>query len=121
MRYKAHLLQQAKAAHGGRLLYAILYPEEVRRFGLELSDTENIIDFLRMIDGVEIACLLQPGENGIRFSLRGRSGESRVDAIARRLGGGGHELAAGAEVENMLVAEAEEMLIKLTQEVFGND
>jgi phosphoesterase RecJ-like protein len=86
-----------------------------------MADTENIIDTLRIVDGVEIACLLQPQTDGVRFSLRARSNRFPVLDVAHRLGGGGHDLAAGAEVKNIDLQEAERRLVALTGDTLAHD
>jgi len=121
LRYKAKILADARPAHGGKLLYAILDPAEVKAFGVQLADTEDVIDVLRVIEGVEIACLLQPDEGAVRFSLRGRSERYPVDVIAHELGGGGHRLAAGAKVGNISLSAAADLLVAMTGKVLQDD
>ncbi len=59
------------------------------------ADAEPMVDVLRAIDGVEVACMLREQPDGeIRGSLRAK-GDADVAAIARAFGGGGHTAAAG--------------------------
>ena len=116
---EAHLLMNAVFAHGRRLVYAVLDPQLLAKLGVEQADTEGIIDGLRCIDGVDIACLMQPESNRVRFSLRARNTATPVNTIARRIGGGGHPLAAGAKKENISIEEAEKLLIDETKDVLG--
>src|SRR3954453_10668770 len=61
---------------------------------------EGIIDFLRAVDGADMAALIRepprtdkvPARKG---SLRAQTDELDVSAIARKSGGGGHRQAAG--------------------------
>ena len=112
---KAHLLENARFAHDNRLLYTVLDEDALEQYGVQPADTENIIDTLRVVDSVDIACLIQPEEGQVRFSFRARSEQARVDRIAHELGGGGHPLAAGARVENISVNEAERLLVRVTE------
>ncbi len=112
---EAYLINNARFVHHRRLVYAILRPELLDDFGVEKADTEGLIDTLRTIDGVNIACLLQPENQAVRFSLRARSKRTEVKDIARTLGGGGHPLAAGARVPDITVEDAETKLIELTR------
>ena len=58
------------------------------------------------ISGVEAAVFLRElPERRIRLSLRSK-GKVNVAAIAERLGGGGHENAAGCTLEGPLVARS---------------
>ena len=58
------------------------------------ADAEPMVDVLRCIDGVGVACMLREQEGEVRGSLRAKDGTD-VAAIAREFGGGGHVAAAG--------------------------
>ena len=66
--------------------------------------SEGIIDYLRAVEGAEIAALIRepPTTNGPlrRVSLRTRAEDIDVSAIARKSGGGGHPQAAGFSSES---------------------
>ncbi len=86
---KVHLLA------GGSVAVACLSAETMRRFDATAADCEGVIDYLRDIEGVEVACLLRDSKAGvIRVSLRSKR-YCNVGKIAQSLGGGGHERAAG--------------------------
>ena len=61
--------------------------------------TEGIIDFLRSIEGVQVAAVIRDlgdrGRAARKVSLRASGGDFDVSAIARQNGGGGHVRAAG--------------------------
>lgn len=62
---------------------------------------ENVLGILRQIKGLDyIALLKEQKDNQIGISLRGR--RKAVDHIAAALGGGGHQYAAGAVVNDTL-------------------
>ncbi len=66
-----------------------------RETGTGAADTENFINFPRMIGSVEIAVMFREEEPGCwKVSLRSR-GACDVSAVASRFGGGGHRNAAG--------------------------
>ncbi len=58
------------------------------------SDAEPLIDVLRSIAGVRVACILREQEDCVRGSLRAKDATD-VSAIARKFDGGGHTAAAG--------------------------
>lgn len=62
--------------------------------GAVKADAEPMVDVLRAIEGVRVACMLREQEGEVRGSLRAKDGTD-VAAIARELGGGGHTAAAG--------------------------
>lgn len=79
------------------LTWTVLERAALRRLGA-LEEYEGVIDHLRHIQGTEVALLFRELEGGtVKVSLRS-SGLVNVAAIARRIGGGGHEKAAGATV-----------------------
>ena len=61
--------------------------------------TEGIIDFVRALEGTEVAAVIRDKTDGGRaarkVSLRSSDGGVDVSAIARLHGGGGHRRAAG--------------------------
>ena len=65
--------------------------------------SEGIIDFLRAVEGADMAVLIRepPRQDGPtrRVSLRASIDELDVSAIARKSGGGGHRQAAGFSSE----------------------
>lgn len=66
--------------------------------GLDLDETENFIDTLRTVAEAKVAVLLkQWPKRAYKASLRSK-GDVDVAQIAKSLGGGGHERAAGFEM-----------------------
>lgn len=115
---KTYLLENAKFKFDGRLLCSVLEPEILEKLGLTKGDTEDCIDTLRTVAGVEVTCLIQPTENGVRFSLRSRQLPYNVADMAHRLGGGGHPLAAGISIPNTSVEEGLQRFLKEVEEWF---
>jgi phosphoesterase RecJ-like protein len=72
--------------------------------GASETFSEGIIDFLRAIEGNELAVLIRepPRDTGPtrRVSLRSSIDELDVSEIARTFGGGGHRQAAGFSSES---------------------
>ncbi len=72
--------------------------------GARANQTENFVNYVRAVDGVEVAVFFLETEDGhIKLSLRSR-GAVDVSTIAHRLGGGGHQRAAGALLTGTLEA-----------------
>lgn len=77
------------------------------------DETESVIEQLRAISGVEIACFAKEKEPGvIRVSFRAKR-KGNVAAIAQKFNGGGHIKAAGAT----LYMPLEEAVKALTEEI----
>ena len=68
--------------------------DDLQRFGVEIEETEGLIDIVRRAAEAEVSCVLKETPEGVRVSLRSIS---RVDvaAVAGQFGGGGHRYAAG--------------------------
>ena len=96
LRLQGKVLAQARVELDGALVVSSVDRDLLEDSGLAVSDLEGVIDPLRTVEGSEVAALLterDPGE--WKISLRSR-GSADVESIARRLGGGGRAMAAGA-------------------------
>lgn len=58
------------------------------------EDTEEIVNNLRVVEGVDVAALFKAYDGVVRVSLRS-SGRINVQAVAATMGGGGHFMASG--------------------------
>ena len=66
--------------------------------GATPEDTEGIVNYGRIIEGVMISALLKEGDDGsTRVSLRAKPGYD-VQAVASMFGGGGHKAASGCTI-----------------------
>ncbi|MDQ3890739.1 MAG: bifunctional oligoribonuclease/PAP phosphatase NrnA [Actinomycetota bacterium] len=95
----AKALEHARVLEGGRVIVSHLERRDFEEVGAEEPVSEGIIDYLRAVEGAELAALIRepPSTNGPtrRVSLRTTEENLDVSAIARKSGGGGHRQAAG--------------------------
>lgn len=95
----ARALDRAQVHEGGRLVVSYLLRTDFAEVGAAEPYSEGIIDYLRAVEGADMAALIrEPPRGGTparRVSLRASVDEIDVSAIARKLGGGGHRQAAG--------------------------
>ena len=70
---------------------------------------EELVNYPRSIETVQVACLLRQLGDRVKVSLRGK-GQVDVNRIAARFGGGGHPNAAGCTVAGALPAVTREVL-----------
>ncbi len=95
MRLTGELVSRAVFEPETGLVYVFMPQEELRRFGVEMNETEDLIDSLRTLREHRIAALFKEQDDGrIRVSLRSRA-DTDIGTVARSLGGGGHRAAAG--------------------------
>jgi bifunctional oligoribonuclease and PAP phosphatase NrnA len=99
----ARALDRARVLEGGRIVVSHLLRGDFGEVGAVEAYSEGIIDYLRAVEGSELAVLIRepPRDDGPvrRVSLRASVDELDVSAIARSFGGGGHTQAAGFSSE----------------------
>ena len=84
--------------------------------GASPEDTEGIVNYGRMIDGVLVSALLKEiDEKSTRVSMRAKPGVD-VQAVAAMFGGGGHKAASGCTMPFAL-PEAKSRLIGILAEI----
>jgi bifunctional oligoribonuclease and PAP phosphatase NrnA len=99
----ARALERAQVYEGGRLVVSYLLRNDFHEVGAAEPYSEGIIDYLRAVEGADMAALIRepPRSAGPtrRVSLRASHDELDVSAIARKRDGGGHRQAAGFSSE----------------------
>lgn len=97
----AYSLDNMQVYYGGRLRIAVADHETLDRFGVDKEDAEGVTNYLRMIEGTELAVYIRGIEEG-KFKVSLRSANF-VDCavLAATFGGGGHIRAAGFDTINV--------------------
>jgi len=94
-----HVYSHFKLTHDDRISYLWLKKADLARTGSESNDTEGLIDHIRAIEPVVVACVFEEIEPELtRISLRSKSEKVNVNEICAQFGGGGHPAAAGARI-----------------------
>ena len=94
-----HIYSHFRLTHENQIAYFWLKKADFARTGAESSDTEGLIDHIRAIAPVVVACVFEEIEPELtRISLRSKSDKVNVNEIAAQFGGGGHPAAAGARI-----------------------
>jgi phosphoesterase RecJ-like protein len=110
----ARALDRAEVHEGGRVVVSHLLREDFEAAGAAEPYSEGIIDYLRAVEGAELAALIRelPPGGGPRHkvSLRASVDEIDVSTIARLSGGGGHRQAAGFS-SDLTVEEITAMIV----------
>lgn len=106
---RARLLKRVytrfRLTEANRIAYVWLKKADFARSGADTADSEGVIDHLRAIEPVVVACVFEEVEpNLTRISLRSKDAQVNVNEIAAQFGGGGHTAAAGARIEGTPLA-----------------
>jgi phosphoesterase RecJ-like protein len=99
MRLLQHVYNHFHLVHDNQIAYFRLKPADYARTGAAKDDSEGLIDHIRAIAPVVVACMFEEVGPGLtRISLRSKSQKIDVNQIASQFGGGGHQAAAGAKI-----------------------
>jgi phosphoesterase RecJ-like protein len=99
-------LERAVLEDDGRYCWTVVDQAMLDKVHGDGEDTEEIIQHLRAVEGVEAAALFKDYDGAVRVSLRS-SGRVNVQAAAATLGGGGHFMASGLTFDGDLAAALE--------------
>ncbi len=100
VRLLKHLYSKFRLTNNNQIAYLWLKKRDFARAGADTEESEGLIDHIRDIKPVEVACVFEELEPQLtRLSLRSKNGKVNVSEIAMSFGGGGHKAAAGARIE----------------------
>ncbi len=92
------------------------------RLGVGLEATKDLVDIVRVVEGVRVAAIFEDLEDGrIRISLRSKDPAINVADIAAQFGGGGHAMAAGIRVAGKLEKVKADVLEKIKTAIMHNE
>ena len=102
----------------GRFAYCFVPESLMQKYNFDMREDEGLIDLLRGIEGVKIAMLSHRRSDGFRISLRSKDKDFPVGPIARELGGGGHDMAAGATLDFPDFSAVEALMLEKISRLF---
>src|SRR5262245_31981047 len=107
-------LERLEVRAKGKVAFTEIYLSDYATTGAVPGDTEDLINYPRSVEGVEVALVLieQPG-GGTKVSFRAKSAD--VSRVAERFGGGGHKLASGART-NLPLPETRDLVLTAVEE-----
>nr|WP_122011587.1 bifunctional oligoribonuclease/PAP phosphatase NrnA [Maliibacterium massiliense] len=112
-RLLGEVLTHMQAADGHAILWACITREMFEKCGATDADCEGMIDYLRDVQGVDMAAVLREnGAGNIKVSLRAATAYD-VNAVAQAFGGGGHKLAAGCQIEGPIDAACARLVAEM--------
>lgn len=94
LRLAGTALERAEFDPGRRFVAAWVTADDLARHGVDIDETEGLIDLVRRTSEADVSCVLKETPEGTKVSLRAVSGFD-VGQVATTFGGGGHRAAAG--------------------------
>ena len=117
----SEMIRHIKFSSNGKVGYVELDEDIFDKIGASPHDADGFSDYIRGIKGVEVSFCITSHSRYSKISFRSR-GKYTVNDIAQKLGGGGHYLAAGCEVDNTnLEAIITSILTKLEEKISSVD
>ena len=95
----------------GKVAFVEVTKEMLEMSGAVKEDSDSIVNSIRAIVTVEVACMLREEDEGIKISLRSKN-YADVSKIAIKYGGGGHIRAAGATIKDEFDLEKVKNMLK---------
>lgn len=118
IRLLQHFLSSLQMECGGRVCIGKLKSGVFEETGTTAEDTEGLVDYARMIDGVDVGVLIEErSDNTVKASLRAKDPRYRVDLIAAQFNGGGHACAAGLNLKKDIDHFYERLVSALTAQL----
>jgi phosphoesterase RecJ-like protein len=110
-------LDRLAVRSGGRVAYTEVYLRDYPATGAVPGDTEDLINYPRSVEGVEVALLfIEQTDGTTKVSFRSKAVD--VSRLAERFGGGGHRLASGARAAGPL-PEVRDRVLRAVEESLG--
>jgi phosphoesterase RecJ-like protein len=111
------VLSSATFELDGRLAWSSVTQQTTHGLRVDRDEVRSMVNVLSDIEDVEIAVLFKTfQESSVKISLRSR-GRITVGDIAEKLGGGGHPMAAGADIPGPLEDAVEKTLVLLREKL----
>lgn len=95
LQLEQRMVQRMRFLGDGVCAFSYITLDDYAECGAVDADAEALIDTLRSLRGIRVACLLKERPDKVRGSLRAKDDDTDVASLANELGGGGHRAAAG--------------------------
>lgn len=115
LKLQAYLIENMLICHNGKVAVAIIDETTLKNFGASYENAEGLVDILRSVKGVEIACLIKEKDGKTKGSIRTNS-YADATLIASQFAGGGHVRAAGFSTD-LSVLDVKDKIIEITKQM----
>jgi phosphoesterase RecJ-like protein len=118
------VMKNIQFSDDGRIVWFLITRKMLSDNNAGDMDTDGITDFMRMIDGVEVAIMFKERLDGsTRINFRSK-GTVPTNTIARSFGGGGHKHASGTVSErsiNDIYPDVVNAMLKQVKETYNEN
>ncbi len=116
----SEIIRNLHFSDDGRIVWFIITRKMLGENSAGDMDTEGVTDFMRMIDGVEVAIMFKERPDGsTRINFRSK-GIVATNGIAKKFGGGGHIHASGIVSDEKLEDLLPKVVDAMAQQVKGS-
>ena len=120
LRLVARAVDNMEVMFDGNLRYSYVSYDEINELGVHDEDAEGMTNYLRSVEGTEVAVYVRGKQDGsLKVSLRS-GGRVDVSKIAIHFGGGGHPRASGYTMLDELDV-GKEKLIEIVGEMLNDN
>ncbi len=98
LRLQKSAIEKLETYKGGKITLLLLMDEDFEKEGISEADADSIVTLPGSVEGAEIGVYIRQRGEGFKVSLRS-NGLVDVSKVAVQFGGGGHERAAGFNLD----------------------
>ncbi len=110
VRLHGRLMSRIERSADGRIAHLVAEPALWRDIDPPADAVSEVMPMVIGIEGVEIAVVFRPGPGSDEWKASLRSKGADVGGLARRLGGGGHRVAAGMTLSGSIASVRSRLL-----------
>lgn len=112
----AKTIDNMEVFYNGKMRYSFIPYEEIKSLGIDDEDAEGMTNYLRSVEGTEVAVYVRGKSDGTNKVSMRSGGNVDISKIAISFGGGGHPRAAGYTMKDSEEIEKQK-LIKVVGEM----
>ncbi|MDO4282948.1 MAG: bifunctional oligoribonuclease/PAP phosphatase NrnA [Clostridia bacterium] len=106
----AKTIENMEVFYDGKMRYSYIDYETIKALGIHDEDAEGMTNYLRMVEGTEVAAYVRGKSDGtLKVSMRS-GGNVDISKIAIEFGGGGHPRAAGYTMREDIEVEKKKLV-----------
>ena len=106
----AKTIDNMEVLYDGKMRYSYVSYEEIKNLGINDEDSEGMTNYLRSVEGTEIAVYVRGRSDGTNKVSMRSGGKLDISKIAIEFGGGGHPRAAGYTMKDDVEVEKEKLI-----------